>query len=96
MTVVLMLMKLFAKFGSNSAPVTVTELAIVPASLGLTTICLLAEPPGGMLPRAHMTRATPKLQLPPVAKSACTVGEKSSKTRTLVAVPDPPFLTTMV
>jgi hypothetical protein len=97
LTVVLVELELFPRFGSPVVLVTLAVLFNVPAAVGVTTIVTVALPPLLMVPRLQETVLVP-VQLPwlGVAETYVAPAGSVSVTVTPDALLGPPFVTVMV
>ena len=89
--------RLFAVFASDWSPTTVAVLSNAPASVGRTTIVIVARPPLSIVPRLQRT-TRPPVHVPWLLATETKVVApgSASATRTLVAVSGPAFRTVSV
>src|SRR5258706_3726545 len=94
-TVVTETAELLGKYGSASARVTVAVFVNIPATVGTTTIVMVALFPPGTVPRLHLTTPADCVQLPCglVAQTNVTPGGRMFVTTTLVEDEGPAFAT---
>ena len=84
---------LFAVFESETLPVTDAEFVIVPATVGVTTIVIVALPPFVIVPRLQLTVAPP-VHVPSVVATDLNVVPEGNASVTLTPGASLPVLVT--